>query len=190
MIKIPYSLLEENDCINYMDNSEMQLKNRIKELEIQLDKYVGMCANCPNLGNGYFALKDLEAQLAAMRDFVEGVLRDCEAWDTGNFDAEDIISTLLDITPQVLAPDAGAVLLERLRKAEAERVEAVPKDVEPLAKAVHEAYCSQYEVLNKRPYWTHGDYNKLDEATKWFDRKTVRAVLAYLRDHGMIREAE
>lgn len=49
--------------------------------------------------------------------------------------------------------------------------------VEQLARIVHKAYCKEYERQKGEPYWTDGDYDKLDEATKEFDRVTVRAVL-------------
>ena len=49
--------------------------------------------------------------------------------------------------------------------------------IEELSEAVHKAYCRQYEKKHSKPYWTNGDYSKLDEETKEFDRVTVRAVL-------------
>ena len=54
-----------------------------------------------------------------------------------------------------------------------------PKDVlvERCAAAVHLAYCKNYEQRKGEPYWTGGDYNKLDDETKEIDRTTVRAVL-------------
>jgi len=63
------------------------------------------------------------------------------------------------------------------------RIEALekPVDVEAIAEKVHIAYCEQYKRRKGEPYWTNGDYSKLDEATKEYDRVTVHAVLAALR---------
>ena len=50
--------------------------------------------------------------------------------------------------------------------------------VERCAEAVHKAYCKNYFERNGKPYWTNGDYSRLDEQTKEIDRVTVRAVLS------------
>lgn len=50
-------------------------------------------------------------------------------------------------------------------------------NIEFICEAVHKAYCDERVRQGKEPYWTGGDYNKLDEATKDYDRATVRAVL-------------
>lgn len=50
-------------------------------------------------------------------------------------------------------------------------------DIETICKAVHKAYCEERIRQKKEPYWTGGDYSKLDEATKDYDRAIVRAVL-------------
>jgi len=50
-------------------------------------------------------------------------------------------------------------------------------DIEELAALVHKAYCEEYELKHGVPYWTNGDYNKLDEKVKSYDRATVRAVI-------------
>lgn len=44
---------------------------------------------------------------------------------------------------------------------------------EELAAQVHHIYCVQYEKDRGTPYWTEGDYNKLDERTKQYDRNIV-----------------
>jgi len=49
--------------------------------------------------------------------------------------------------------------------------------MEPLAEAVHQAYCLDFRDRKGTPYWTNGDYSLLSEETKEIDRKTVRAVL-------------
>lgn len=53
-------------------------------------------------------------------------------------------------------------------------------DIEQISEVVHKAYCEERTRQGKEPYWTHGDYSKLDEATKDYDRATVRAVLKAL----------
>lgn len=53
--------------------------------------------------------------------------------------------------------------------------------IELLAEAVHKAYCAERIRQGKKPYWTDGDYSKLDEPTKDYDRATVRAVLTLLK---------
>ena len=50
-------------------------------------------------------------------------------------------------------------------------------DIEAISEAVHKAYCNERIRQGREPYWTGGDYSKLDEATKDYDRATVRAVL-------------
>jgi hypothetical protein len=51
-------------------------------------------------------------------------------------------------------------------------------DMEPLAEAVHKAYCDYYVKNNDcDEYWTKGDYSLLNEDTKQIDRETVLAVL-------------
>ena len=60
-------------------------------------------------------------------------------------------------------------------------------DFEELCAVVHKAYCDERLKQDKTPYWTGGDYNKLDEPTKDFDRVTVRAILSYL---GLFKEMD
>lgn len=54
------------------------------------------------------------------------------------------------------------------------------KDFEKISEAVHKSYCEQYKIKHGKEYWTGGDYSKLDDETKEFDRATVRAVLKAL----------
>lgn len=49
--------------------------------------------------------------------------------------------------------------------------------VERCAEKVHQSYCSYYEQVHGKPYWTKGDYSKLSEEVKEFDRASVRAAL-------------
>ena len=53
----------------------------------------------------------------------------------------------------------------------------IDEKVENLAARVHKAYCDNYELRHGKPYWTEGDYDKLDEETKEIDRITVRTVI-------------
>ena len=53
--------------------------------------------------------------------------------------------------------------------------------LEPICEAVHKAYCDERIRQGEEPYWTNGDYNKLDDATKEYDRVTVRAVLQAIK---------
>jgi len=51
------------------------------------------------------------------------------------------------------------------------------EDIEIICEKVHKAYC-KYHLENKgTEYWTKGDYSKLTEEGKEYDRRTVRAVL-------------
>ena len=52
--------------------------------------------------------------------------------------------------------------------------------LETLSKKVHEAYCANYLKDKGIPYWTKGDYSKLDEKTKEIDKNTVRAIIGDL----------
>lgn len=47
-------------------------------------------------------------------------------------------------------------------------------DIEALAAETHKIYCEAYEKRHGKPYWTNGDYSKLDEPTKEYDRFFVR----------------
>lgn len=51
-------------------------------------------------------------------------------------------------------------------------------DMEELAAVVHRAYCEEYERQKDEPYWTKGDYSKLDDNVKEFDRVTVKAIVS------------
>lgn len=45
--------------------------------------------------------------------------------------------------------------------------------LEEKAAKIHQIYCVQYEKEHGKPYWTGGDYSKLDEAAKEYDRNIV-----------------
>ena len=53
------------------------------------------------------------------------------------------------------------------------------KKLEILSEKVHQVYCEQYEKDHGKPYWTNGDYSKLDEKTKEYDRAIVRLMVKY-----------
>ena len=49
--------------------------------------------------------------------------------------------------------------------------------LENLSEKIHKLYCKQYLKDNGKPYWTNGDYSKLDEKTKEYDRNIARFIL-------------
>jgi hypothetical protein len=55
-------------------------------------------------------------------------------------------------------------------------------EIELIAEKVHKAYCDNYKQRKDEPYWTNGDYSKLDDETKEIDRATVRAVLKAIKE--------
>lgn len=56
-------------------------------------------------------------------------------------------------------------------------------DIESICEKVHQAYC-KYHLENKGiEYWTKGDYSKLTEEGKEYDRRIVRAVLKAIAFH-------
>lgn len=50
-------------------------------------------------------------------------------------------------------------------------------DIELLSEQIHHIYCEQYEKDHGEPYWTHGDYSKLKEETKEYDRNIARFII-------------
>ncbi len=67
------------------------------------------------------------------------------------------------------------------------RVEPTSADVETLSAEIHTLYCRQYEAEHGMPYWSMGDYAKLDERTKEYDRNIARFIIA--RCESAAREA-
>ena len=55
-------------------------------------------------------------------------------------------------------------------------------EFEKLAEKVHKVYCKQYLKDNGKPYWTEGDYSKLDEKTKQYDRNIVTLMESYAQE--------
>lgn len=58
------------------------------------------------------------------------------------------------------------------------------ENMEFVCEQVHKAYCKYHLEKNGIEYWTKGDYNKLTEASKEYDRRTVKAVLETI--HNLI----
>lgn len=50
------------------------------------------------------------------------------------------------------------------------------EETEALSEKIHHLYCAQYEKDHGEPYWTNGDYSKLDERTKEYDRNIARFI--------------
>ena len=72
---------------------------------------------------------------------------------------------------------SGNMICNKCHELEAELIDR-------MAERIHKAYC-QYQIdANREPYWTKGDYSKLDERTKEIDRYTARAALKYLISAG------
>jgi len=51
------------------------------------------------------------------------------------------------------------------------------KEIELLSEKIHKLYCKQYLKDNGKPYWTEGNYFKLDEKAKEYDRNIARFIL-------------
>lgn len=47
-------------------------------------------------------------------------------------------------------------------------------DIESISEQIHKNYCEYVLARTGKPYWTSGDYSKLDEATKEADRIQAR----------------
>ena len=47
-------------------------------------------------------------------------------------------------------------------------------NIERLSEEIHHLYCAQYLKDTGTPYWTGGDYSKLDEKAKEYDRNIAR----------------
>jgi len=52
---------------------------------------------------------------------------------------------------------------------------------EILSEQIHKNYCQYVLVRTGKPYWTGGDYSKLDEETKEADRIQARWMLQAIR---------
>ena len=51
------------------------------------------------------------------------------------------------------------------------------KTIEDLAAQIHGIYCKYRKEVRGKPYWTGGDYSKLEEQTKEADRYMARFIL-------------
>ena len=56
------------------------------------------------------------------------------------------------------------------------------ENIEKLSENVHKAYCKEYKKQHGKDYWTKGDYTKLTEETKNFDRKIVKVLLKAIKE--------
>ena len=52
--------------------------------------------------------------------------------------------------------------------------------IEETSAEIHKCYCRAYERRFGKPYWTNGDYSKLDEPTKDYDREMARWHLQHI----------
>ena len=48
------------------------------------------------------------------------------------------------------------------------------EEIEKVSAEIHKCYCRAYEKMFGNPYHTEGDYSKLDEPTKDYDREMAR----------------
>jgi hypothetical protein len=72
---------------------------------------------------------------------------------------------------------------DRIDEALSQLAEVVVKcDIEAVCEQVHKAYCKYHLEHKGVEYWTKGDYSKLNEDGKEYDRRTVRAVLDHIAD--------
>ena len=51
-------------------------------------------------------------------------------------------------------------------------------NIEALAAETHQIYCQAYKERFGKEYWTGGDYSKLDEPTKEYDRLFVKWAIS------------
>jgi len=49
--------------------------------------------------------------------------------------------------------------------------------IEELSSEIHKLYCKQFLKEQNKPYWTEGNYLKLDEETKEYDRNIARFII-------------
>jgi len=62
--------------------------------------------------------------------------------------------------------------------------------IETLSEKIHKLYCEQYLEDNGKPYWTNGDYSKLTEQTKKYDRNIAKFILKREPHTRVISEEE
>lgn len=53
--------------------------------------------------------------------------------------------------------------------------------LEKLSEKIHKLYCKQYKKDTGKDYWTKGDYSKLAEITKEYDRNIARFIFSLLK---------
>lgn len=81
--------------------------------------------------------------------------------------------TVVDFDPVVVLPVAE---YERLRGIE-ERLREPCVGDERYARLAHAAYCGCYLLHKGEPYWTGGDYDKLDATYKGYDQTMADSVI-------------
>ncbi len=52
--------------------------------------------------------------------------------------------------------------------------------LEEISERIHKAYCKHYQQVKGESYWTGGDYSKLNEETKEYDRVIARLFISEL----------
>jgi len=87
-----------------------------------------------------------------------------------DIDFDKLISDIMSLNNKTHSISMNKETIEQIKK-------IMSSNLEVICENVHKAYC-QYQIDNgKEPYWTGGDYSKLDEKAKEIDRYTVLAVL-------------
>ena len=57
------------------------------------------------------------------------------------------------------------------------------EEFEALSEKIHQIYCKQYLKDKGEEYWTKGDYSKLDDRVKEYDRAIVRFIIEYAENN-------
>lgn len=57
------------------------------------------------------------------------------------------------------------------------------REIEELSVEIHKLYCVQFEKDHGKPYWTEGDYSKLEERVKEYDRNIARFIISRDSSH-------
>lgn len=66
--------------------------------------------------------------------------------------------------------------------------EPTDQEVEKMAERVHHVYCDYHLAVRGVPYWTNGDYSKLEEKVKEADRYMARFFLNVLKRYMPMSE--
>ncbi len=60
---------------------------------------------------------------------------------------------------------------------------------EQWAEKCHHAWCKEFYHQEGKPYWTNGDYSKLNSETKDYDRVMVDVFYSYIQELEEVIEA-